>query len=72
MTGLSVEVVEVVRVQNAELWQTSVAKRQGIREHEADADSTRVLARIERGWLFHGTDEDTASKIVQQGFNRSF
>ena len=29
-------------------------------------------ARYERVWLFHGTDEDTVKKIVQQGFNRSF
>ena len=64
MEGRSVEVVEVLRVQNAELWKTFVAKRQGIREREADADSTRVLTRIERRWLFHGTDEDTASKIA--------
>lgn len=30
------------------------------------------MNRFERVWLFHGTDEQTVPKIVQQGFNRSF
>merc|ERR1712100_804095 len=31
-----------------------------------------AAARFERKWLYHGTDEATVPKIVQQGFNRSF
>ena len=29
-------------------------------------------SRLERVWLFHGTDEGTVPKIVNQGFNRAF
>merc|ERR1712100_291224 len=31
-----------------------------------------AAARFERQWLFHGTDETTVPKIIQQGFNRAF
>ena len=31
-----------------------------------------MAARLERRWLFHGTDQGTVDKIIQQGFNRSF
>mmetsp|Transcript_159479 Transcript_159479/g.282633 ORF Transcript_159479/g.282633 Transcript_159479/m.282633 type:complete len:135 (+) Transcript_159479:1-405(+) len=29
-------------------------------------------APVEYTWLFHGTREDVVSKIIQQGFNRTF
>jgi len=31
-----------------------------------------TAARMERVWLFHGTDEETVPKITSMGFNRSF
>ena len=36
------------------------------------AKEAAVANRVERVWLFHGTDEDTVPKITSMGFNRSF
>ena len=65
-----VEVLGVERIQNAALWKGYQVKRQSVLERE----SARALpdSRFEKTWLFHGTDEQTAPKIIEQGFNRSF
>ena len=59
-------VVSLHRVQNIAMWQSYAVKKITM--------MNRVGAR--RNWekptLFHGTDEDTANKIMQQGFNRNF
>ena len=62
--------MSVERVQNATLWRTYTAKKQTMLARPgATADACE--RDFERS-LFHGTDEDTAPKIVAQGFNRSF
>ena len=58
-----VQVVGVERIQNEAMWQTFAVKRQTILQREKDQASA---ARFERCWLFHGTDQDTVPKIVQQ------
>ena len=72
LAGRGIQVVDVHRVQNAEMWKMYALKRHSILEREAGADDTKVLRRFERRWLFHGTDKDSCPKIMQQGFNRSF
>ena len=72
LVGSGITVLDVHRVQNAELWKVYAVMRQTILERKAGADDTEVLLRAERRWLFHGTDKDTVPKIIQQGFNRSF
>ena len=72
LPGRGIQVVEVLRVQNKEKWSVFSVFRQSILEREAGADTSAVEARLERRWLFHGTDESTVHKIIQQGFNRSF
>merc|ERR1719456_1125569 len=51
------------------MWQTYAVKRQTVLTREGKGDKSK---RFERAWLFHGTDETTVPKIMQQGFNRSF
>ncbi|CAB9498601.1 polymerase 14 [Seminavis robusta] len=75
-----VRVSTVERVQNLAMWQSFVVKRQTIcwRETEMLDDGSskdvqkRALERIERRWLWHGTNAEVMDKIMQQGFNRSF
>ena len=64
----SIKVVDVQRIENRSLWRQYATKRWDVVSREGPLS----LARYERVWLFHGTDEDTVKKIVQQGFNRSF
>ena len=66
LSAYQVEVLSVERVQNETLWRTYAAKKETTR-----ARSGATVDECERS-LFHGTDEDTAPKIVAQGFNRSF
>jgi len=66
LSAYQVEVLSVERVQNETLWRTYAAKKETMR-----ARSGATVDECER-LLFHGTDEDTAPKIVAQGFNRSF
>ena len=66
--GSHVQVIDVERIQNLSLWRSYATKRWDIISREGRASQ----ARYERVWLFHGTDEVTAEKIVQQGFNRIF
>jgi hypothetical protein len=64
----SINVVDVQRIQNIQLWRQYATKRWEFVSREGPLSQDRN----ERVWLFHGTDEDTVEKIVQQGFNRSF
>jgi hypothetical protein len=64
----SITNVNVQRIQNLSLWRQYANKRWEFVSREGPSSQ----ARCERVWLFHGTDEDTVKKIVQQGFNRSF
>ena len=66
LSAYRVEVLSVERVQNTTLWDTFAAKKQTML-----ARPGATVDKCERS-LFHGTDEDTAPKIVAQGFNRSF
>jgi len=66
-----VRIVAVERVQNVSMWQSFAVKRQTIVAREVKAQDDRLtdaeaLQVVERAWLFHGTDEDTVPKIVQQ------
>ena len=68
----NINVVDVKRIQNMSMWQSYAVKRQTVLQREKDSESDHGASRFERVWLFHGTDEATVPKIVQQGFNRSF
>merc|ERR1711904_320074 len=50
------------------MWQSYAVKRQTIMSR----DQGTSASRLERRWLFHGTNLEVLDKIVQQGFNRSF
>jgi poly [ADP-ribose] polymerase 10/14/15 len=63
---MSLQILQIERVQNAELWTCFAAKRLAMLQRAGAIDSW------ERAWLFHGTDQDTVPKIVAQGFNRSY
>jgi hypothetical protein len=79
--------INVVRIQNLAMWQSYVVKRQTICYRETggqanDKDGGRAtndddiqrkaIGRVERCWLWHGTNAQVKDKILQQGFNRSF
>lgn len=74
----STQLVRIQRVQNIAMYQSYIVKRKTVIDRDkavrgADTSSrTLGLARFERRWLWHGTNEDTVDKIIQQGFNRSF
>ena len=76
----AIKVVDVERVQNLSMWQSYAVKRTSILSREIDDTQTNIksvtdsaaVARLEKKWLFHGTDEATVPKIMQQGFNRSY
>ena len=36
------------------------------------ARQRKAIERLERSWLWHGTNVEVMDKIMQQGFNRSF
>ena len=73
--GSGEKVTKIERVQNLGFWQTFSVKRQTMlmRESEKDScDNSANVGRLERKWLFHGTNSEVLPKIIQQGFNRSF
>ena len=37
-----------------------------------DVNAAQIARRLERSWLWHGTNVEVMNKILQQGFNRSF
>lgn len=59
-------IVSLSRVQNVAMWQSYAVKKITM------MNRTGARSNWERHTLFHGTDEDTAKKIIQQGFNRNF
>lgn len=67
--------IRIERIQSKELWGLYVVKRDSLKKRNAVA-STLVnntdTGKQERGWLFHGTESKNTSKIIEQGFNRSF
>lgn len=75
-----VKVLKIERVQNLAMWQSYVVKRQTICHRDTSqlgnaqdhAAQQKALQRIERKWLFHGSNKEVMDKILQQGFNRSF
>ena len=77
---MEVEIVGVERVQNLPLLQAYMVKRQSIFDREAhnlpssleEEEKQRILDRMEKKWLFHGTCKEVMQKIIAQGFNRSF
>jgi len=68
----SIKVVSVERIQNMPMWQSYAVKRQTILTRERCEPGSAAARRIEREWLFHGTDEGTVQKVIEMGFNRSF
>lgn len=78
------KVISIERVQNLAMWQGYVVKRQticfpggsstttGTADMQEKEEELSLLQKFERCWLWHGTDETTMRKIIQQGFNRSF
>ncbi|KAG7341246.1 receptor family ligand binding protein [Nitzschia inconspicua] len=62
----------IERIQNMGMWQSYVVKRQTICYREAELDRPQAIQRLERCWLWHGTNKEVYEKIIQQGFNRSF
>jgi Receptor family ligand binding region/Poly(ADP-ribose) polymerase catalytic domain/WWE domain len=62
----------IERIQNMGMWQSYVVKRQTICYRETELDRPQALQRLERCWLWHGTNREVYEKIIQQGFNRSF
>lgn len=68
-------VVNVERIQSMGLWRSYAVKRSSIQERYATGSSSPINnkhANVEKKWLFHGASPQTVSKIVSQGFNRSF
>merc|ERR1719263_2496085 len=65
-----IRIQSIERVQNVSLWQSYRVKRSTIcsREHDEKA----ALHKYVRCWVFHGRPSDIASKVIQQGFNRSY
>ena len=65
-----IRIQSIERVQNVSLWQSYRVKRSTIcsREHDEKA----ALRKYVRCWVFHGCPGDVASKVIQQGFNRSY
>jgi len=66
LTNYTVTVHSVERVQNSALWDPFMAKKRSMMQRDSAHDHYEIA------WLFHGTDENTASKIVAQGFDRNF
>jgi len=59
------KIICIKRIQNLNLWRVYQAKKISMDETQKDFGANEKM-------LWHGTSSETASKIVQQGFNRSF
>ena len=66
------QIVSVQRVQSLSMWQSYAVKRQTILMRENALGDLEQEGKLDKRWLFHGTDEDTVYKIIVMGFNRSF
>ena len=66
-------ITKLERIQNTAQWQSYAVKRIQIMGRNGEGDTTAVdESKLEIPIAFHGSDEDTVPKIIQQGFNRSF
>jgi len=73
----SMIIISVQRIQNMGMWQSYIVKRKTVIDRDKSLQGgasgmKQALARFERSWLWHGTNEDSIEKIIQQGFNLSF
>jgi len=66
------KIMRIYRIQNMAMYQSYIVKRKTIVDRDKTLTEKQALARFERRWLWHGTNEDSVEKIIQQGFNRSF
>ena len=68
------KIVRIQRIQNLAMRQTYIVKRNTVisRDKSLVGGKRKSVSRFERSYLWHGTDENTVEKIIQQGFNRSF
>jgi len=71
-----IRIQSIERIQNVSLWQSYRVKRSTICLREVEAkrshDEKAALHKYVRCWIFHGCPGDVASKVIQQGFNRSY
>lgn len=65
------EVVELTRIQNLEAYESYETKRKSIFRREG-CTTRDDRARLERKWLFHGTDQAAANGILQKGLDRNY
>lgn len=65
------EVVELTRIQNLESYESYETKRKSIFRREG-CTTRDDRARLERKWLFHGTDQAAANGILQKGLDRNY
>jgi hypothetical protein len=65
------EVVELTRIQNLEAYESYETKRKSIFRREG-CTTRDERARLERKWLFHGTDQAAANGILQKGLDRNY
>jgi poly [ADP-ribose] polymerase 10/14/15 len=82
----SISIVKIERINNQSLLDTYIAKFKTMKKRDIEHPYHRINnhnttsnngrnstePEIERRWLFHGTKYDAISKIIKQGFNRSF
>jgi poly [ADP-ribose] polymerase 10/14/15 len=64
-------IVKLERIQNLELYEAYEAKRKSIFRRE-ECKNRMQRARLERKWLFHGTDQAGADGIVRKGPDRNY
>merc|ERR1711977_797150 len=71
-----IRIQSIERIQNVSLWQSYRVKRSTICLREVEAkrshDEKAALHKYVRCWIFHGCPGDVASKVIRQGFNRSY
>ena len=66
-------ITKLERIQNVAQWQSYAVKRIQIMHRNGEGDTTAMdESLLEIPIAFHGSDQDTVPKIIQQGFNRSF
>jgi Poly(ADP-ribose) polymerase catalytic domain/WWE domain len=68
-------IVKLERIQSLDLWRSYAVKKHSIEKRYTNGGSIAVnntQGTYEMKWLFHGTKTTAVSKIIKQGFNRSF
>lgn len=66
-----VEIVELTRIQGLEMWEGFKSKETSICQREG-CTTRDERARLQRKWLFHGTDQAAANGILQKGLDRNY